>query len=145
MEQYDFEEFDKAARAIRTIPTVTIQKRGTIGLSRAAHEELGEPEAVTLHFDSKRQVVGIRAADTEKPNAIPVRQQAASKSYIFSGIAFAHRYGIPLGEARRYRAKRYGGDMIIIDLNQESTDASWPPKKRDEFGRILPLADDDED
>ena len=124
-ERYDFEEFDRAARPVTSVPTVTWQKRGTVGLSAAAYELLGRPEAVTLHFDKARRVMGIRAASPEAPNAIQVRKQAASESYLFTGVAFASRYGIEVGSrALRYLAEPYGDDMIVVDLNQEAANVT---------------------
>src|SRR3954469_23219554 len=95
-QQYEFEKFDRATRPVPDVSTVTFQKRGTVGVSAGAFRELGEPKAVTLYFDSKRRVMGIRAAQPEEPGAIPLRKQAASHSYLFTGVAFATRYGIPL-------------------------------------------------
>ena len=137
MEQrYDFEEFDRASRPVTSIPTVTWQRRGTVGLSSAAYEMLGGPEAVTLHFDKTRRVMGIRAAHPKAPNAIQVRKQAASQSYLFTGVAFATRYGIPLGgRALRYLAEPYGEDMIVVDLNQEAADVSASREKSNHNGQ----------
>ncbi len=137
MEQrYDFEEFDKAARPVTSVPTVTWQRRGTVGLSAGAYEMLGRPKNVTLHFDKGRRVMGIRAADSKALNAIQVRKQAASESYLFTGVAFAQRYGIPLGgPALRYLAEPYGEDMIVVDLNQEALAVSPTRDKSDEHGQ----------
>lgn len=140
MEQkYDFEEFDRAARPVTSVPTVTWQRRGTVGLSAGAYEMLGRPKNVTLHFDKARRVMGIRAADSKAPNAIQVRKQAASESYLFTGVSFATRYGIPLGgPAMRYLAEPYGEDMIVVDLNQEAAAVSPTREKSDEHGRHDP-------
>jgi hypothetical protein len=75
--------------------------------------------------------MGLRPASPDKHNAITVRKQARSNSYIFSGIAFAKQYGIPLGEARRYLAQPYGEDMLIVDLNEEPGDVSRPARKQE--------------
>jgi hypothetical protein len=106
-------------------------------LNRAAHESLGSPTHVKLLFDPGRSVVGIKAAAPEDPNAYPLQKQKRAHNYLLSGRAFANRYGIPLGHAQRYRAEMRG-DVLTVDLKQDAIDASWPPKKRDEFGRIPP-------
>jgi hypothetical protein len=134
--EFDFEEFDRAARPVSTTPTVTWQTRGPVGLSFAAYEMLGSPDAVTLHFDKARRVMGICAAEPEAHNAIQVRKQAASQSYLFTGVAFASRYGIPVGgRALRYLAEPYGQDMIVVDLNQEGAAVSPTRVKSGEQGQ----------
>ena len=133
---FSFEEFDRRA-APPAHPSVTIQKRGTFGLNRAAHESLGSPTHVKLLFDPERRVIGIIAASAEDPNAYRLQKQQRARNYLLSGRAFANRYGIPLGQARRYRGEMHG-DVLTVDLQQDAIDASWPPKERDEFGRIPP-------
>lgn len=125
-EELELEEFDKTARPAPGKPTLTIQKRGTMGLSGASYISLGEPEAVTLHYDKKRRIMVIRADSPDKNNAITVRRQAASNSYLFTGTAFANHYGIPLGEGRRYSAEPHGEGTLIVDLNQEPALVSRP-------------------
>lgn len=129
-DELELEEFDRTARPAPGRPTVTIQKRGTIGLSASSFESLGSPEAVTLHYDRGRRVMVIRADSPEKHNAILLRKQAASNSYLFAGTAFASHYDIPLGEARRYWAEPHGTDTLIVDLNQEPANASRAPRAK---------------
>ena len=134
-EEFDFEEFDRQAAPRTTQPRVGIQKRGNFSLNQAAYENLGSPSHVKLLFDKGRQVIGIKAADPSEPNAYSVRKQPRAANYVFTGIAFAHRYGIPVEQARRYWAQMHG-DVLTVDLKQEPDNTSWPPKERDEFGRF---------
>jgi hypothetical protein len=127
---FDFEEFDKAAQPSEGMLTVTWQKRGQVGLSRAAYNALGDPEAVKLYFDREQQVMGIRAADLSAPNAIRVKHQAASGSSQFSGVAFATRYGIELKDsAQRYTAEVHDDGFLVVDLKQQPTNASKSRKR----------------
>ncbi len=134
-ERLDFQWFDRGAAPRTTRSRVGIQKRGNFSLNRAAYENLGEPSHVKLGFDEARRLIGIKAADPDEPNAYGVRKQPRAANYIFSGIAFANHYGIPTDQARRYWAEMRG-DVLTIDLNQEPDDSPWPPKKRDQYGRI---------
>ena len=129
MTGYNFEEFDRTARPADGTVTITWQKRGQVGLSKAAYNALGEPEAVKLYFDREQRVMGIKAAVLQDPNAIRVKQQPRSSSHMFSGNAFASRYGIPLGEARKYRAEMHG-DILTVDLKQEPINASRGASKQ---------------
>jgi len=134
---FEVEEFTGKKTRSPSAPLVSIQKRGVFSLNRAAYEILGEPTHVKLLFDRNKQVIGIRAADPEELGAYTVRKQKRAANYLFTGIAFANTYGIDIGYARRYRGEPHD-DMLIVDLNQEPMDASWPPKERDEYGRIAP-------
>lgn len=135
--KFDFEEFDRASPRPTTQPVVGIQKRGGMSLNQAGFLALGKPKALKFLYDKERRVIGLKAADTNEPNAYPVRKQPNSFNYVFSGQAFLNRYGIPTGQARRYRAEMYG-DVLTVDLTQDPISTSWPPKERDELGRIPP-------
>lgn len=136
---FNFEEFDRKSSPVVTTPLITLQKRGNFGVNRAAYEAMGQPEAVKLLYDKDQQVIGIQP--TEDPaarNAYTVRKQPNSDSWLFAGVAFAHKYEIPLGETRRWRAKMHG-DILTVDLKQEPV-ASWRPEvaDRNEYGQYVP-------
>jgi len=116
----NWEAFTRRATPVVSGPLVTIQKRGTISLNRAAHELLGAPPAVELLFDVDEHVIGFRPVDPGVHHAYPVRKQPSSFSYLVAGQAFAKYYGIPIGETRRYTAAMIG-DVLAIDLKQEAT------------------------
>jgi hypothetical protein len=132
--RYNFEEFDKATQPTDGAVTVTWQKRGQVGLSKAAYNALGEPEAVKLYFDREQRVMGIKATDPQAPNAVHIKHQPGSGSAMFTGAAFATRYEVELGEAKRYPAEMQG-DILTVDLKQKPMNASRA-QKRDELGRI---------
>ena len=135
-DNFDFEWFDKRSIPKTDRPRVGIQKRGIFSLNRAAHEALGSPSHVKLAFDKARQVIGIAAADPGEAGAQAVRKQPNSSSYLFTGTAFTKHYAIPLGWSRRYWGETQREGLLTVDLTQEPDASSWPPKKRDEFGRI---------
>jgi hypothetical protein len=134
-EELSFQWFERGAAPRTTRPRVGIQTRGNFSLNRAAYEGLGEPTHVKLGFDEARQVIGIKAAGPDEPNAYPVRRQPRAANYIFSGQAFTSHYGIPTEQARRYWGNIVG-DVLVVDLTQEPDETPWPPKERDEYGRI---------
>ena len=140
-DNFDFEWFDKGSIPKTERPRVGIQKRGIFSLNKGAYEALGNPSHIKLAFDKGRQVVGIAAADSDESGAQTVRKQPNSSSYLVTGTAFANYYGIPLGRSRRYWGA-INGNLLTVDLNQEPDTTSWPPRKRDVFGRIS-TADDE--
>lgn len=133
--EIDFQWFDRGASPRTNRPRVGIQKRGSFSLNRAAYENLGEPSYVKLGFDEARRLIGIKAAEPGEANAYPVRKQPRAANYVFSGIAFANHYGIPTDQARRYWGDMHE-DVLAIDLSQDPDDKPWPPKERDQYGRI---------
>ncbi len=67
-----FEEFDRKGVPVGTAPMVTIQKRGSFSLNRAAYDALGKPEQLVLLFNPERQVIALRPVGKENPRAYPV-------------------------------------------------------------------------
>jgi hypothetical protein len=57
-----------------------------------------------------KTVLALRAAHPSDPDAFPID---ASRSLSLKGLCV--RYGIPLGQGRRYAAERYQ-ELLIVDL-----------------------------
>jgi hypothetical protein len=118
-----FETFHRPTAPVSGEPSITIQSRGNLGLNAAAYEALGEPESVVLLFNRAKRVIALRAVDPHVPEAYPVSRQGQANSWTISGRAFLKEYGIPIGEARRYRASPLGDDVLTVDLNQDPAPA----------------------
>ena len=124
-----FEEFDKRSAATSKSPFVTLQRKGPMSLNRSAYDLMGAPEAVTLLYDPEEELIGFKPVSISNPRAFPVRTQGANAStYIVAGQAFTRHYGIDTSTARRY-AVEMRGDMMVLDLKSESTDATGPRLK----------------
>lgn len=126
-----FETFQRPTAPASGEPFVTIQARGNLGLNVAAYEALGEPQSVALLFNKAQNSFGLRAVDPHAPEAYPVSRQGTANSWTVSGRAFLKEYGVPVGEARRYRAKSVG-DILAVDLNEAPAPA---PGTRGKSGR----------
>src|SRR5439155_10521968 len=116
----NFEVFTRRMVPMTKQPSVTIQKRGTISLNRAAQVALGEPEAIELLFDRREQVVGIRALDPGEQHAYPLRPQGKKNAgtYLIAGTAFTRYYGIDTEVSRRWVATIEDG-VLCVDLKKE--------------------------
>lgn len=118
-----FELFTKRMTRPGGTPTVTIQKRGVMSFNKAAHQALGDAEAVELLYDPTEKIIGFRPADD--PNAkhsYRLRSVAgkARSTFMISGTAFANYYEIDTSESRRWDA--YVDDGILcVDLKGEFT------------------------
>lgn len=113
----NFETFTKRLIPLVKQPSLTIQKRGTMSINKAAHVALGEPEAVELLYDADEKIIGIRGVDREVGHAYPLRGTPNDSSYVLSGRAFTAYYGIPTVESTRFEAAMID-DVLCVDLNQ---------------------------
>lgn len=95
-------------------PHITIQRRGTLAINRAAFEVLGFPAAVELLFDPDRRILGMRTVPTTAVNAYPVRGLGAAPTrYLIAGIAFTKYHNITTDIAQRWYAKLDEGILFI--------------------------------
>lgn len=53
---------------------VTLNRAGSIVMSRVTHERLGSPEAFVLMFDQFNRRLGLKPAELGAPNAYPARK-----------------------------------------------------------------------
>lgn len=121
----EFELFDKYhSRSVKEI-FVTIQRRGTFSLNRAAFQALGSPKFVELLFNRAKRLVAFRPMDLDSGRTIPVRRQGNSDSYMIAGLTFTKEYEIDTSVARRYTAK-IQDNLLVVDLNSPSADATGP-------------------
>ncbi len=133
----NFEVFTRrSSRPSATEAMMTIQKRGTFSLNRAAFEGMGEPEAVELLYDGGERLIGLRPVAASVKHAYPVRKQPNAASYLLAGNAFCAHHGIPVGESRRYNATIVEG-MMVVDLKQEPQQITSTRKPRTQSQREL--------
>jgi hypothetical protein len=99
-------------------PYVTLQKGGSIALSKPACDLLGGPGAVELLFDRETRMMGVRPASTDERHAYPIRHTPTNPGqYLISGVAFFKFYDLDTAVSRRYTAHLEDG-VLCVDLNQ---------------------------
>jgi hypothetical protein len=108
--------FDRKARPKVEEPLVTLQASGTLSMNSAGYEAIGQPGQVDLLYDEGAHLIGFEPAEKGSPTAYPIRQQQNGKSYQTGGRGFCRRFGIELGEARRFSAHEAEG-VLIVDLD----------------------------
>jgi hypothetical protein len=109
-------------------PSVTVQKRGTIAMNRAAADLIGRPAAVELLYDAELAVIGLRAVDASAAHAYTVRPTGTRKQvseghpggFVVSGVAFLKHHRIDIRQATRYHVY-VDGDVLCLDLRQTGT------------------------
>jgi hypothetical protein len=106
--------------ALSRAPFVTIQKRGTFSLNRAAQVALGEPEAVEFLYDADEKIIGLRPVSASSQHAYPLRSQSHKEigPYLVAGTAFTRYFNIDTSVSRRWIARMSDG-VLIVDLKEE--------------------------
>lgn len=108
-----FEVFDPQSAPRVKQPLVSLQRKGTFTLNKAAHLALGQPAAVELLYDRNERVIGFRPADPSKSTAYAVRATEPSGSYAVAGVAFVKHYDIDTSAARRWPASVEDGVLCV--------------------------------
>ena len=122
-----FETFTRERRADRQ-PYVTLQKKGSISLNRAAFEALNNPEAVELLYDRQANLMGLRRVDSSVEHSYKVRTPPRGHgTWLVAGGAFANYYEIDISASVR-RAARIEGDLLIVDLTDPGVDSRGEPR-----------------
>jgi hypothetical protein len=117
----NFETFTKRLVPLGKRPFVTIQKRGTISMNKAAYVALGSPQTVELLFDSDERMVGLRPVEFMTEHAYPVRGVGQEPtSYLIAGRAFTKHYEIDTTVSRRWPAELVD-DVLSVDLKTDGT------------------------
>lgn len=114
----DLEVYDKRRPPRTEEPLVTVLSSGNFGYNPTSYSALGEPAAVEYTYSPKTGILGFRAADPEAPHTYPVYQQGNSRSFQSAGRSFHTYYGLPIGQAHRFKAELIG-DTLYIDLQDD--------------------------
>lgn len=119
-----FELFTRSMVPLTHAPYVTIQKRGTISMNKAAHHALGDPEAVELLYDRDAAKMGFRAANPANEHAYAIRATGGrteeSGTYVVSATAFCKYFDIDTLVSRRWSAV-VEDDVLVLDMTKEGT------------------------
>ncbi|MFN2518031.1 MAG: hypothetical protein ABR604_03150 [Jatrophihabitantaceae bacterium] len=111
----DFETFRKTMVALKREPTVTVQKRGTMSLNKAAQVMLGAPAAVELLYDATARTVGLRPVSARADHGYCLRSSTGHDTgpFVISAMAFLHFYDIYPDETLRWTAYLADGVLCI--------------------------------
>lgn len=114
----DFETFRKTMVALKREPTVTVQKRGTMSLNKAAQVMLGAPAAVELLYDATARTVGLRPVSARADHGYCLRSSTGNDTgpFVISAMAFLHFYDIYPDETLRWAAY-LADDVLCINLD----------------------------
>lgn len=114
-----FEVFDKRQAPMRGTPSVTIQKRGIISISGAAHAFIDRARVVELLFDRERKVMALRPSEPSA-QSYELREPAKSGQTLLSATAFTQAYDIDTTVSRRFEPFVEDG-MLCVAIEGPST------------------------
>ncbi|WP_422114642.1 hypothetical protein [Brachybacterium sp. UNK5269] len=114
-----FELFDKRQAPMRGTPSVTVQKRGIISISGAAHAFIDRAMVVELMFDRERKVMALRPAEPSA-QSYELRKPSPSGQTLLSATAFTQAYNIDTTVSRRFEPFVEDG-MLCIAVEGPST------------------------
>lgn len=96
---------------------VSISKNGILGLTGAAHKDLGKPEYIEYLFDRKRKVFAIRPAQKTR-NAYKLKKPMAS-GYTTAFVRDAlDGWGIDYTKTRQYVPWVENNTLMCIDVSE---------------------------
>jgi hypothetical protein len=112
----NFELFHRSLVPLKSEPSVTIQKRGTVSLNASAFAALGSPDSVELLYDSQQRIVGLRPVDRRSETAYRVRPPATgSGPYLVSATMFLRFHDLEVSVSRRWPSFVDNG-VLCVDL-----------------------------
>lgn len=97
-------------------PTIGVDRKGFITISKAAHAQIGDPAAVIVEWDPENYLIRLTAASPEDPNAFrtggknPSKRFAATKFLDYAGL------GIPV-KGLTFAARKQGSRSLVADLS----------------------------
>jgi hypothetical protein len=107
-----------------------------------AHKEAKHTSRLGLCWSSRRSWAAdlghaafreLRTGEVRRILPYPVKTQAPRGSnYYIAGKAFCDFHGIETGVSRRYVARKYGDDVLGIDLNDEPVKSNVTRARKEE-------------
>ena len=96
---------------------VTMNKLGSITMSRVTHERLGAPEAVLVMYDAMNQRLGLEPAKRDARNAYPVRKYGRRGGRIVRAYRLVTEFGIKPNDTIEFHQPKIDADgRLILDL-----------------------------
>lgn len=96
---------------------VTLSKASSILFNKVALEMLGQPEAVTLHFNRRKSLIGVKEAKAADKGAFPLIKSGKVSHRIVHASSFCRHHRIkPARTVAFYDVQRQDG-YLALDLN----------------------------
>ncbi len=98
-------------------PYVTMNRKGSIVLSRKTHKNINEPEAAQLFFDTVNNRIGIKPAPPNARNAFPLAKYGSHGGRMIRALRLMIEFGIELPQTIKFQDITIDKDgILILDL-----------------------------
>lgn len=97
---------------------ISMNHRGVFNLNHVAVRKLEHAEAVTLHYDAHKRVIGIKPAEPWRLNAFPLRVKSKMTTRTLNARSFCKHFDIKVLRTIEFTNARVGDDGVLrLDLN----------------------------
>lgn len=95
---------------------VTINRRGNLYLNGRAVKAMGEPDAVVLMYDRRKQVIGIKRSPLDRPNAYRLKRKDSDRvgGRMLYAANFCRHHHIKPEETLAFTAAEVDKNGILI-------------------------------
>ncbi|MFN0279550.1 MAG: hypothetical protein ACKVRN_13290 [Pyrinomonadaceae bacterium] len=111
-----WEEFTEPGTAKIAELHVSMQPKGTIMLSRRAHEALGKPDHVVMLWESETDTIGLRSVPPRTLNAFRVYRMDHRGTARFHAQRFLQKYDIRLDQTVRFPTATIEDGVLLLEL-----------------------------
>lgn len=100
----------------RTVPHVTISRKGVILMNTAAYEMAGRPQRVSLLYDKQHGVIGLERSSLTDANSFPVRVKS-KKNRVIHASPFCRHHDINVERTMAFNTIEIEKGILMLDLN----------------------------
>jgi hypothetical protein len=118
--RFDWEEFKEGdVRSTKDRIHVTLSTDRKFYFNRHALAALGNPDGVTLMYDRRRSVIGIKASPLNRTNSFLLRpKQKSCEGRMITAANFCRNYRIRPKETIAFTTARLDPEgILVLDLN----------------------------
>ena len=120
MNDYKWEDFEEGpAPDTKKRIHVTINNRCKIFFNRLALAALGNPDAVSLMYDRRQSVIGVKKTPTNRQSSYRLwtKEKRRSEGRMITAMNFCKRYGIAPAETLAFVSAEVQDGILVLDLN----------------------------
>ncbi len=95
----------------------TLNKKGSIAITRFTHESLGSPEAYIILFDPANETIGLKPAKNIDANAVEPRPKGIHGGFVVKAGTLISQFSLYISETTYFPRCFIDGDgVLILDL-----------------------------
>lgn len=116
---------------------VSITPMGEITFDVATYRAMGEPQAVSLLYESETSTIGIEPGYGDDPNTLMVRCRHARSNRIVRSVAFFRKHGLLPVTTLIVPSAYLEGKVLVLEMDKAvALSAGWKKVERAEAKRV---------